>query len=46
VGHSVEETAARLMQKSSKAHENDEAYALGTARNAEAAIEWRQGQQQ
>jgi hypothetical protein len=40
-GWSVEETAARLMQESSKAHENGEAYALRTARSAAAAIERR-----
>jgi hypothetical protein len=44
-GWSVEETAARLLQESSKAQENGEAYALRTARNAAAAIERRRSQQ-
>ena len=44
-GWSVEEAAARLMQESSKAQENGEAYALRTARNAAAAIERRGGWQ-
>jgi len=39
-GWGVEDTAARLMQESSKAQENGEAYALRTAQNA-AAIERR-----
>ena len=38
-GWGVEETADRLMQVSSKAQENGEAYALRTACNAAAAIE-------
>jgi hypothetical protein len=42
-GWSVEETAARLMQESTKAQENGEAYALRTARNAAAAVERRGG---
>jgi hypothetical protein len=42
-GHSAEETAARLMQESTKAQENGEAYAMRTARNAAAAIEQRGG---
>jgi hypothetical protein len=42
-GHSVEETAARLMQESGKAQENGEAYALRTAQNAAAALARRQG---
>jgi hypothetical protein len=37
-GWSVEETAERLMQESSKAQENGEAYAMRTARNAAAAV--------
>jgi len=37
-GHSIEDTAARLMLESSKAQENGEAYALLTANNAAAAI--------
>lgn len=44
-GWSVEDTAARLMQESSKAQENGEAYALRTARNAASAIERREGRQ-
>jgi hypothetical protein len=40
-GWSIEDAAARLMQESSKAKENGEAYALRTARNAAAAIERR-----
>ena len=44
-GWSVEETAARLMQESSKARENGEGYALRTAQNAAAAIERRRGPQ-
>jgi hypothetical protein len=43
-GWSVEETAARLMQESSKARENGERYALRTAQNAAAAVE-RRGRQ-
>ncbi|MBV9125991.1 MAG: hypothetical protein JO112_21780 [Planctomycetes bacterium] len=42
-GWSIEETAARLLQESSKAQENGEAYALRTARNAAAALERRGG---
>jgi hypothetical protein len=42
-GWGVEETAARLMQESGKAHENGEAYALRTARSAATAIERRRG---
>jgi hypothetical protein len=37
-GWSIEETAARLMAESDKAHENGEAYALTTATNAAAAL--------
>ncbi len=37
-GWHVEETAARLMQESSKARENGDAYALRTARNAAGAL--------
>lgn len=44
-GWGIEDTAARLMQVSSKAQENGEAYALRTAENAAAAIERRGGQQ-
>jgi RepB DNA-primase from phage plasmid len=44
-GFAVEETAARLMQESSKARENGEAYALRTAQNAAAALE-RRGRRQ
>ena len=40
-GWSVEEAADRLMQVSSKAQENGEAYAFRTARNAAAAVERR-----
>jgi hypothetical protein len=43
-GWSVEETAARLMQESTKSQENGEAYALLTAQNAAAALERRRGQ--
>jgi hypothetical protein len=42
-GHSVEETARRLMEESVKAQENGEGYALTTAQNAAAAVE-RRGQ--
>ncbi len=44
-GWSVEETAARLMQESTKAGENSEAYALRTAQNAAAALQ-RRGRRQ
>jgi hypothetical protein len=44
-GWSVEATADRLMQESSKAKENGQGYAIGTARNAAAAIERRGGVQ-
>lgn len=37
-GWSIEETAARLMQESSKAKENGEAYALRTAQNAATVV--------
>jgi len=37
-GHSIEETATRLMQESDKAKENGPGYAETTARNAAAAI--------
>ncbi len=43
-GFGVEETAARLMQESTKARENGEAYALRTAQNAAAALARRHGQ--
>jgi hypothetical protein len=42
-GWSIEETARRLLQESTKAQENGEKYALTTARNAAAAVE-RRGQ--
>jgi hypothetical protein len=42
-GFSVEETAARLMDESTKAKENGERYALLTAQNAAAALARRQG---
>lgn len=38
-GHSIEETAAHLMEESAKARENGERYALLTAQNAAAAVE-------
>jgi RepB DNA-primase from phage plasmid len=41
-GWPVEDTAARLLQESSKAKENGEAYALATAQNAAAAVARRQ----
>ena len=44
-GWSVEETATRLLQESSKAQENGKAYALRTAQNAAAAIA-RRGERQ
>ena len=44
-GWGVEDTAARLLQESSKAQENGEAYALRTARSAAAVIEGRGGRQ-
>jgi hypothetical protein len=40
-GWSVEETAKRLMEESSKARENGEGYALATAQNAAAAVQRR-----
>jgi hypothetical protein len=40
-GHGIEETAARLMEESTKAQENGEAYALTTATNAAAAVDRR-----
>ncbi|HTU19340.1 MAG TPA: DNA-primase RepB domain-containing protein [Gemmataceae bacterium] len=43
-GWSVEETADRLMQVSSKAQENGESYVQRTVQNAAAAVERRQGQ--
>jgi hypothetical protein len=36
-GHGIEQTAARLMEESTRARENGEAYALLTAQNAAAA---------
>jgi RepB DNA-primase from phage plasmid len=41
-GWSIEETAARLLQESSKAQENGELYAKTTAQNAAAAVARRQ----
>jgi hypothetical protein len=43
-GWGIEDTAYRLMQVSSKAQENGEAYALRTARSAAAALQRRGGQ--
>ena len=40
--HTIEETATRLMEKSAKARENGECYALLTAQNAAAAVERRE----
>ncbi len=37
-GHGPEDTAARLMEESTKAQENGEGYATTTAANAAAAI--------
>jgi acetyl-CoA acetyltransferase len=37
-GWSIEDTAARLMEESSKARENGERYALRTSQNAAAAV--------
>lgn len=37
-GHGVEDTARRLMEESTKAQENGEAYALQTATRAAAAV--------
>ena len=42
-GWSVDETAARLMEESSKAQENGEAYAARTVANAAAAVASRTG---
>ncbi len=44
-GWNIADTAARLLQESSKAKENGEAYALRTAQNAAAAIERRERRQ-
>ena len=38
-GWGIEETAARLMEESSKARENGESYAQLTAQNAAAAVQ-------
>jgi hypothetical protein len=38
-GYSIDETATRLMDASSKAHENGERYATRTATNAAAVVE-------
>ena len=43
-GHSIEATAAKLMQESTKAQENGEAYALKTAQHAEYAARERNAQ--
>jgi RepB DNA-primase from phage plasmid len=43
-GHSIEDTAARLMQESTKAQENGEGYALQTAQHAEYAARVRNAQ--
>ena len=43
-GWSIEATAARLLEQSSKAKENGEGYALLTAQNAAAAVERRRSQ--
>ena len=43
-GWSIEATAARLMEESSKAQENGEGYALMTAQNAAAAVARRRAQ--
>jgi hypothetical protein len=43
-GHGVEETAARLMQESTKAQENGEAYARQTAEHADYAARQRNAQ--
>jgi homoserine acetyltransferase len=40
-GWSIEETAANLLEISTKARENGERYALMTAQNAAAAVERR-----
>ena len=42
-GWSIEDAAARLLEESEEARENGERYALETARNAEAAVQRRQG---
>jgi hypothetical protein len=42
-GWSVDDTAARLMEESSKARENGQRYAMDTALNAAAAVLRRQG---
>ena len=44
-GHSVKATAARLMEESTKARENGQAYAMETAVNAAAAVERRRVQE-
>jgi hypothetical protein len=41
-GHGIEDTAAQLMEESSKVRENGERYAMMTAQNAAAAVERRQ----
>jgi hypothetical protein len=42
-GWSVDAAAARLLKDSEKTHENGERYAVETACNAAAALQWRQG---
>ncbi len=37
-GHGIEETAARLIEESTKAQENGKRYALQAAKNAAAAV--------
>jgi hypothetical protein len=44
-GHAIDDTAARLLQESSKAREDGRSYALHTARQAAAAVERRQQQE-
>ena len=41
-GHTIEATAAQLMEESAKARENGERYALLTAQNAAAAVDRRE----
>jgi hypothetical protein len=41
-GWPIEDTAKRLLEESTKARENGEAYALATAQNAAAAVQRRQ----
>jgi hypothetical protein len=46
LGWDIESTAEELMQRSTKARENGERYALLTAQNAAAAVERRRGARQ